>query len=113
MHVMHALATAGLLRVANKVNICIDDSGATGNGKPVQIWSCSSDHANQSWGVRAYNGASQIYMTKKKDMCLDIPKSASGTIFQTWTCYPLGNGNEINQMFDIISPSASGSIITL
>lgn len=75
--------SSGGSAVHNANGMCLDDRySGTGNGNPVQIWTCNGTGAQQWTYVEA---GSTLHVLGK---CLDIPggATANGTKLQIWDC---------------------------
>lgn len=69
----HAPPAAGLLRLSDKANTCLDDGGATqpGQAQRMRAAACSVDSAGQQWSLRATPGGTLIAALRKPGLCAE------------------------------------------
>ncbi|KAJ7084186.1 ricin B lectin domain-containing protein [Mycena epipterygia] len=99
------LSTSGTLVLYG--NKCLDvTNGAAASGTLLQIWTCTSQDANQLWTVSSASGS--ISWTGK-GFCLDLTKGvdADGTVMQIWACS--SQDPDANQQFTLTTTPGSGS----
>jgi hypothetical protein len=82
---------------------CLDDNNGSGaNGNKVQIWTCDSYAAAQSWTVNT-NGTITI-----DGGCLDITgaKYTNGTLVELWTCNGGANQQWKAENGELVNPTS-------
>ncbi|KAJ7770651.1 ricin B lectin domain-containing protein [Mycena metata] len=102
------VSTSGTLVVYG--NMCLDvTNGAAASGTLLQIWSCTSQDANQLWTVGTSGSISWTGM----GFCLDLTKGvdADGTVMQIWAC--TAQSPDANQQFTLTTTPGSGNSVSI